>query len=191
MNLANKQLFEEWIQAFVVGLGIILGAAFINASLSRHMKNTKYAERYSWNERVWIEGPHRPRFYGTSTNVGKTYLFNSFIPRKYLAHLTLNLYTRAIKSKLLTSIECINLNKTLLNFIDVFNGRLDFKKCLVFHSTNEFDNSALLSEILEFIIIIRARKIVTKFHNYSYEIVMSPVIVNSYKNGHNSYQIVK
>ena len=37
----------------------------------------------------------------------------------------------------------------------------------------------------------RARKIVTKFHNYSYEIVMSPVIVNSYKNGHNSYQIVK
>ena len=42
-----------------------------------------------------------------------------------------------------------------------------------------------------FIIITRARKIVTKFHNYSYEIVMSPVIVNSYKNGHNSYQIVK
>ena len=40
-------------------------------------------------------------------------------------------------------------------------------------------------------LIIRARKIVTKFHNYSYEIVMSPVIVNSYKNGHNSYQIVK
>ena len=39
--------------------------------------------------------------------------------------------------------------------------------------------------------ISRARKIVTKFHNYSYEIVMSPVIVNSYKNGHNSYQIVK
>ena len=39
--------------------------------------------------------------------------------------------------------------------------------------------------------ITRARKIVTKFHNYSYEIVMSPVIVNSYKNGHNSYQIVK
>ena len=36
----------------------------------------------------------------------------------------------------------------------MFNGRLDFKKCLVFHSTNEFDNSALLSEILEFIIII-------------------------------------
>ena len=41
------------------------------------------------------------------------------------------------------------------------------------------------------ILISRARKIVTKFHNYSYEIVMSPVIVNSYKNGHNSYQIVK
>ena len=41
------------------------------------------------------------------------------------------------------------------------------------------------------IVISRARKIVTKFHNYSYEIVMSPVIVNSYKNGHNSYQIVK
>ena len=40
-------------------------------------------------------------------------------------------------------------------------------------------------------IISRARKIVTKFHNYSYEIVMSPVIVNSYKNVHNSYQIVK
>ena len=40
-------------------------------------------------------------------------------------------------------------------------------------------------------LISRARKIVTKFHNYSYEIVMSPVIVNSYKNGHNSYQIVK
>ena len=38
-------------------------------------------------------------------------------------------------------------------------------------------------------LISRARKIVTKFHNYSYEIVMSPVIVNSYKNGHNSYQI--
>ena len=37
--------------------------------------------------------------------------------------------------------------------------------------------------------ITRARKIVTKFHNYSYEIVMSPVIVNSYKNAHNSYQI--
>ena len=37
----------------------------------------------------------------------------------------------------------------------------------------------------------RARKIVTKFHNYSYEIVISPVIVNSYKNVHNSYQIVK
>ena len=41
------------------------------------------------------------------------------------------------------------------------------------------------------LVITRARKIVTKFHNYSYEIVMSPVIVNSYKNGHNSYQIVK
>ena len=40
------------------------------------------------------------------------------------------------------------------------------------------------------LVITRARKIVTKFHNYSYEIVMSPVIVNSYKNGHNSYQIV-
>ena len=40
-------------------------------------------------------------------------------------------------------------------------------------------------------IMSRARKIVTKFHNYSYEIVMSPVIVNSYKNVHNSYQIVK
>ena len=40
-------------------------------------------------------------------------------------------------------------------------------------------------------VITRARKIVTKFHNYSYEIVMSSVIVNSYKNGHNSYQIVK
>ena len=35
-------------------------------------------------------------------------------------------------------------------------------------------------------VMSRARKIVTKFHNYSYEIVMSPVIVNSYKNGHNS-----
>ena len=44
---------------------------------------------------------------------------------------------------------------------------------------------------LGYTIISRARKIVTKFHNYSYEIVMSPVIVNSYKNGHNSYQIVK
>ena len=42
-----------------------------------------------------------------------------------------------------------------------------------------------------YLLISRARKIVTKFHNYSYEIVMSPVIVNSYKNGHNSYQIVK
>ena len=40
-------------------------------------------------------------------------------------------------------------------------------------------------------VITRARKIVTKFHNYSYEIVMSLVIVNSYKNAHNSYQIVK
>ena len=39
--------------------------------------------------------------------------------------------------------------------------------------------------------ITRARKIVTKFHNYSYEIFMSPVIVNSYQNAHNSYQIVK
>ena len=28
-------------------------------------------------------------------------------------------------------------------------------------------------------IMIRAWKIVTKFHNYSYEIIMSPVIVNS------------
>ena len=41
------------------------------------------------------------------------------------------------------------------------------------------------------LVIIRARKIVTKFHNYSYEIVMSPVIVNSYENVRNSYQIVK
>ena len=50
------------------------------------------------------------------------------------------------------------------------------------------------------LVIIRAWKIVTKFHNYSYEIVnraylvnMSPVIGNSYphKNVHNSYQIVK
>ena len=41
------------------------------------------------------------------------------------------------------------------------------------------------------IMISRARKIVTKFHKYSYEIVMSPVIVNSYKNGLNNYQIVK
>ena len=40
-------------------------------------------------------------------------------------------------------------------------------------------------------VMTRARKIVTKVHNYSYQIVMSPVIVNSYKNGHNSYQIVK
>ena len=47
-----------------------------------------------------------------------------------------------------------------------------------------------LANIIE-ILMSRARKIVTKFHNYSYEIVMSPVIVNSYKNGHNSYQIVK
>ena len=46
-------------------------------------------------------------------------------------------------------------------------------------------------KIAESLFISRARKIVTKFHNYSYEIVMSPVIVNSYKNGHNSYQIVK
>ena len=38
--------------------------------------------------------------------------------------------------------------------------------------------------------MIRARKIVKKFHNYSYEILISPVIVNSYKNGHKSYQIV-
>ena len=44
---------------------------------------------------------------------------------------------------------------------------------------------------LMLLMISRARKIVTKFHNYSYEIVMSPVIVNSYKNAHNSYQIVK
>ena len=48
----------------------------------------------------------------------------------------------------------------------------------------KYSNTVLL-------LISRARKIVTKFHNYSYEIVMSPVIVNSYKNGHNSYQIVK
>ena len=41
------------------------------------------------------------------------------------------------------------------------------------------------------ILISRARKIVTKFHNYSYEIVMSLVVVNSYENAHNSYQIVK
>ena len=41
------------------------------------------------------------------------------------------------------------------------------------------------------LLITRARKIVTKFHNYSYEIVMSLVIVNSYENAHNSYQIVK
>ena len=40
-------------------------------------------------------------------------------------------------------------------------------------------------------VMSRARKIVTKFHNYSYEIVMSPVIVNSCKNVRNSYQIVK
>ena len=40
-------------------------------------------------------------------------------------------------------------------------------------------------------VMSRARKIVTKFHNYSYEIVMSLVIVNSYENAHNSYQIVK
>ena len=45
--------------------------------------------------------------------------------------------------------------------------------------------------LVDIFVIIRARKIVTKFHNYSYEIVMSPVIVNSYQNVHNSYQIVK
>ena len=40
-------------------------------------------------------------------------------------------------------------------------------------------------------IINRARKIATKFHYYSYEIVMITVIVNSYKNVHNNYQLVK
>ena len=40
-------------------------------------------------------------------------------------------------------------------------------------------------------VIIKARKIVIKFHNYSYEIVSLTVIVNSYKNVQNCYQIVK
>ena len=44
---------------------------------------------------------------------------------------------------------------------------------------------------INFNMIIKARKIVTKFHNNSYEIFMSTVIVNSYKNVHNSYQIIK
>ena len=41
------------------------------------------------------------------------------------------------------------------------------------------------------LIINKARKIVIKFHNYSYEIVLPTVIVNSYKNVQNCYQIVK
>ena len=48
-----------------------------------------------------------------------------------------------------------------------------------------------LSECPVLRVVTRAWKIVTKFRNYSYEIVMSPVIVNSCKNVHNSYQIVK
>ena len=39
-------------------------------------------------------------------------------------------------------------------------------------------------------VITRDRKIVIKFDNYSYEIFAPIVIVNSYKNGQNSYQIV-
>ena len=49
----------------------------------------------------------------------------------------------------------------------------------------------MVPQIYDRLVISRARKIVAKFHNYSYEIVMSPVILNSYKNVHNSYQIVK
>ena len=37
------------------------------------------------------------------------------------------------------------------------------------------------------LVIIKARKIVIKFNNYSYEIVARIVIVNSYKNVQNCY----
>ena len=40
-------------------------------------------------------------------------------------------------------------------------------------------------------VVSKARKIVIKFHSYNYEIVARTVIVNSYKNVKNCYQIVK
>ena len=101
--------------------------------------------------------------------------------------------TTIVKNPPSTSIRQLKTNSHSLNRAKRFN----FQTLLIYlsfannfnvlsaHSSAKFRKCFLLS------VITRARKIVTKFHNYSYEIVMSPVIVNSYKNGHNSYQIVK
>ena len=80
---------------------------------------------------------------------------------------------------------------TYLNHLQVLNCN---NRQQIYPPSNQNATSRIVITkyvLYEYNIISRARKIVTKFHNYSYEIVMSPVIVNSYKNGHNSYQIVK
>ena len=56
---------------------------------------------------------------------------------------------------------------------------------------NIFINILCIYENNNLIVITRAQKIVIKFDNYSFEIVAFIVIVNSYKNGHNCYQIAK
>ena len=79
----------------------------------------------------------------------------------------------------------------VLNMIIALNEELAELAHQHEEEANQEELLLTLANSLDKYLIIRARKIVTKFHNYSYEIVMSPVIVNSYKNGHNSYQIVK
>ena len=80
--------------------------------------------------------------------------------------------------------------KTWITFI--IYVLVDIPPCLyyleLFDLADKFGNFVFYGIHL---LIARARKIVTKFHNYSYEIVMSLVIVNSCKNVRNSYQIVK